>query len=115
MIRRRILLALLIWAGFGLLLLIGGRAHAEQPFRIVVTLTSEDVQALVAWKGWQGYRKLCPRCWGDDASNRGDQAMPEVRALADRFRTLSLQAGCQRLTTDQDFDGHLTDHAKASS
>jgi hypothetical protein len=47
--RRRILLALLIWAGFGL----RGRAHAEQPVRIVVTLACEDVQELVAWKGWQ--------------------------------------------------------------
>jgi hypothetical protein len=53
MIRRRILLAPAIWAAFGLLLLIGGRVHAEQPARIVVTLTCEDVQALVAWKGWQ--------------------------------------------------------------
>ena len=52
MIRRRILLALAIWIGFGLLLLIGGRVHAE-PVRIIVTLTCEDVQALVAWKGWQ--------------------------------------------------------------
>jgi hypothetical protein len=48
-----ILLALAVWIGFGLLLLIGGKAKAEQPVRIVVTLTCEDVQALVAWKGWQ--------------------------------------------------------------
>lgn len=53
MTRRRLFLALAIWAGFGLLLLVGGCAHAEQPVRIVVTLTCEDVQALVAWKGWQ--------------------------------------------------------------
>jgi hypothetical protein len=49
----RLYLAIAIWIGFGLLLLIGGKVHAEQPVRIVVTLTCEDVQALVAWKGWQ--------------------------------------------------------------
>ena len=53
MTRRRILFAIVIWIGFGLLLLVGGRVHAEQPVRIMVTLTCEDVQALVAWKGWQ--------------------------------------------------------------
>ena len=51
--RQRFILFVSVWAGFGLLLLIGGRAHAEQPARILVTLTCEDVQALVAWKGWQ--------------------------------------------------------------
>lgn len=49
----RLYLAVAIWIGFGLLLLIGGKIHAEQPVRIVVTLTCEDIQALVAWKGWQ--------------------------------------------------------------
>jgi hypothetical protein len=49
----RLYLAIAVWLGFGLLLLIGGKVKAEQPVRIVVTLTCEDVQALVAWKGWQ--------------------------------------------------------------
>ena len=49
----RIILAIVVWVGFGLVILIGTYAHAEQPVRIMVTLTCEDVQALVAWKGWQ--------------------------------------------------------------
>lgn len=53
MIPSRVWLAIAIWLGFGLLLLIGGRVHAEQPVRIIVTLTCEDVHALVAWKGWE--------------------------------------------------------------
>ena len=51
--RQRRLITRVVLIGFGLFLLIASRIHAEQPVRIMVTLTCEDVQALVAWKGWQ--------------------------------------------------------------
>lgn len=55
--RQRLILFLVVWAGFGLLLLIGGRTKADvmtqqtkQGFRVNVT-TCADVRAVVAIVG----------------------------------------------------------------
>jgi hypothetical protein len=48
----RLLLAIAVWLAFGLVCLIGTYAHAEPAFRLVVTLTCDDIRTLVAWQGW---------------------------------------------------------------
>lgn len=46
-------LALIVWGIFGIIIGIAELAHAGEPkIRLNVALTCEDINELVAWRGW---------------------------------------------------------------